>query len=149
MLVWQYIPDVFGICPAMIKLLFSGWFVGSSDGRKLRQWSEVPTTRNSNNLESSLWWSYWTCLVFSMDDQRPTTVFKCTECQEFRRKSKVPTVGSFDTSNTLTRLQWFSNILRVGSSDVCRVFQRSEVLTFIGSSDASQIHCNLVTVGAV
>ena len=93
--------------------------------------------------------------VSGMDGQRPTTVFKCTECREFRCKSEVPTIGSStcigssDTSNILTRLQWSSNMLRVGSSDVSREFRRSEVLTFIGSSDASQIHCNLVTVVAV
>ena len=39
-------------------------------------------------------------------------------------------------------------MLRVESSDVSREFQRSEVLTFIGSSDASYCHYNLVTVGA-
>ena len=43
----------------------------------------------------------------------------------------------------------FSNMLMVGSSDVSQEFRRSEVPAFIGSSDASQIHCNLVTVGAV
>ena len=31
-------PDVSGICPAMTKLLFLGWFVGSSDnGWELRR----------------------------------------------------------------------------------------------------------------
>ena len=36
------IPDVSGIYPAVVKLLFSGWFVESSDvGREFRR-SEVP-----------------------------------------------------------------------------------------------------------
>ena len=93
--------------------------------------------------------------VSGMNDQRPTTVFKCTECREFRRKSEVPTVGSSDMYREFRHLKysnsvtWFSNMLRIGSSDVSREFRRSEVLTFIGSSDASQIDCNLVTVGAV
>ena len=52
-----------------------------------------------------------------MDGQRPTAVFKNLEGREFRHESGVPTVGSSDTSNTLTQLQWFSNVLRVGSSD--------------------------------
>ena len=72
------IPDVSGIYPAVVKLLFSGWFVGSSDGREFRQGLGVPTSRNLNNLESSLSRSYRTCPVFipdGMDDQRPTASF--------------------------------------------------------------------------
>ena len=75
------IPDVSGICPALVKLLFSGWFVGSFDGWEFWQWSGVPTSRALTNLESSLWWSYRTCPVFipdvsGMDDQRPTASFQ-------------------------------------------------------------------------
>ena len=154
------IPDVSGMhtgrvqyLPSTVKMLFSSWFMGSSDDRKFRQWSGVPTTRNLNNLESSLWWSYRTCPVWMTKGQQQflnvLSVGSSDVSQKFRR-SGVPTcIESSDTSNILTRLQWFSNILRVGSSDVCREFRRSEVLTFIGSSDASQIHCNLVTVVAV
>ena len=40
-------------------------------------------------------------------------------------------------------------MLRVESFDVSREFRRSEVLAFIGSFDASQRHCNSVTVDAV
>ena len=74
------IPDVSGIYPAVVKLLFSGWFVGSSDGREFRQGSGVPTSRTLTDLEGSLSWSYRTCPVFildvsGMDDQRPTASF--------------------------------------------------------------------------
>ena len=116
------IPDVSGIYPAVVKLLFSGWFVGSSDiGREFRQGSGVSTSRNLNNLESSLWWSYRTCPVFipdvsGMHDQRPTTSFQSPEGREFRHESGVPTVGS---------------------SDIHREFC------------ASQRHCNSVTIGSV
>ena len=75
------IPDVSSIYPAVVKLLFSGWFVGSSDGRKFRQWSGVPTTRYLNNLESSLSRSYRMCLVWTTRGQR--LVFKCLESREF------------------------------------------------------------------
>ena len=82
-------------------------------------------------------------------------VFKSRESREFRRKSGVPTVGSSDMCREFRHLTnfnsvtCFSNLLRVGSSDVSREFRRSEVLAFFGSSDTSQHHCNLVTVGAV
>ena len=43
------IPDVSGIYPAVVKLLFSGWFVGSSDvGREFRR-SEVPAMVGSSD----------------------------------------------------------------------------------------------------
>ena len=63
------IPDVSGMCPATIKfLLFSGWFIGSSNnGREF--WC---VTLN--------WLRWFTVLVISdvlgMDDQRPTTSFQ-------------------------------------------------------------------------
>ena len=69
--------------------------------------------------------------------------------------SGVPTVGSSGMCREFRHLiffnlvTWFSNLLRIGSSDVSREFRRSGVPAFIGSSDASQLHCNLVTVGAV
>ena len=75
------IPDVSGIYPAVLKLLFSGWFVGSFDGRESRHGSGVPTSRTLTDLEGSLSWSYRTCLVFipdvfGMHDQRPTASFQ-------------------------------------------------------------------------
>ena len=75
------ILDVSGICPTMVKLLFSGWFVGSSDGREFRQGSGVPTSCTLTDLEGSLSWSYRTCPVFipdvsGMHDQRPTASFQ-------------------------------------------------------------------------
>ena len=75
------IPDVFGIYPAVVKLLFSGWFVGSFDGRESRHGSGVPTCRTSTALEGSLSWSYRMCPVFipdvsGMHDQRPTASFQ-------------------------------------------------------------------------
>ena len=75
------ISDVSGICPAAVKLLFSGWLVGSSDGRESRHGSGVPMSRTSTDLEVSLSWSYRTCPVFTpdvsgMDDQKPTASFQ-------------------------------------------------------------------------
>ena len=84
-----------------------------------------------------------------MDDQRPTTVFKCTECREFRRRSEVPTVGSSDMYREFRHLKYSNSVAMVFKYAEGREFRRSEVLAFIGSSDASQHHCNLVTVGAV
>ena len=53
------IPDVSDIYPAVVKLLFSGWFVGSSDiSREFRQGLGVPTSRSLTDLEGSLSWSY-------------------------------------------------------------------------------------------
>jgi hypothetical protein len=74
--------------------------------------------------------------------------------REFRR-SGVPTVGSSDMCREFRHLTnfnsvtCFSKLLRVGGSDLSREFRRSEVPAFFGSSDASQLHCNIVTVGAV
>ena len=118
LLVWQYrtcpvlIPDVSGICPEAEKLLFSGWFVGSSDGRESRHGSGVPTSRTSTDLEVSLSWSYRTCPVFIPDvsDICPTAV-------------KLLFSG------------WF-----VGSSDVGQEFRRSEVLVMVRSFDVSQFN---------
>ena len=93
--------------------------------------------------------------VSDMDDQRPTTVFKCTECREFRRKSEVPTVRSSDMYREFRHFKYSNSVAMVfkytegWKFHVSREFRRSEVLTFIGSSDASQIDCNLVIVGAV
>ena len=76
------IPDVSGIHPVVVKLLFLGWFVGSSDvGRESWHGSGVPTSRTSTDLEGSLSRSYQTCSVFipdmsDMDDQRPTASFQ-------------------------------------------------------------------------
>ena len=71
--------------------------------------------------------------VSGMDDQRPTTVFKCTECREFRRKSEVPTVGSSNMYREFRQLKYSNSVamvfkaLRVRSFDVSREFRRSEV----------------------
>ena len=41
------IPDVSGICPAAANLLFSGWFVGSSDvGREIEEEESVPPVQH-------------------------------------------------------------------------------------------------------
>ena len=122
LLVWQYqtcpvlIPDVSDICPAVLKLLFSGWFVGSSDGRESRQGLGVPTSRTLTDLEGSLSW---------LHDQRPTASFQKPW------GSEVPTwVGSSDMCREFRHLTnfnsvtWFSNLLRVGSSD-SREFRHS------------------------
>jgi len=98
-------------------------------------------------------YAYRTCPVWMTRSQR--LVFKSREGREFRRKSGVPTVGSSDICREFRHLTnfnsvtCFSNMLRVGSSDVSREFRRSGVPAFIGSSDTSQLHYNLVTVGAV
>jgi len=98
-------------------------------------------------------YAYRTCPVWMTRSQR--LVFKSREGREFRRKSGVPTVGSSDICREFRHLTnfnsvtCFSNMLRVGSSDVSREFRRSGVPAFIGSSDTSQLLCNLVTVGAV
>ena len=75
------IPDVSGIYPAVVKLLFLGWFIGSSDSRESRQGSGVPTSHTLTNLEGSLSWSYRMCPVFipdvsGMPDQKPTASFQ-------------------------------------------------------------------------
>ena len=139
-----------GICPVSVKMLFSGWFVGSFDGREFRQGLGVPTSNTLTVLEGSLSWSYrvWTTRVQRL-------VFQSLEGREFRRKSGVPTVGSsgmhreFRHLTNFNSVTWFPNLLRIGSSDVSREFWWSGVPAFIGSSNASQLHCNLVTVGVV
>ena len=128
LLVWQYrtcpvfTPDVSGICPAAVKLLFLGWFVESFDvGRESRHGSGVPTSRTSTNLEGSLSWSYRTCPVWMTKGQQQFLTVLSVGSSDVSRKfrwSGVPTcIGSSDTSNILTQLQWFSNMLWVGSSD--------------------------------
>ena len=127
------IPDVSGICPAMVKLLFSGWFVGSSDISREFRWSGVlamvwvPTSRTLTNLESSLWWSYRTSPVWTTRGQR--LVFKCLESQEFRWSEVPAWVASFDTSHTLTQLHgfqiyWESGVPTVGSFGIHQEFRR-------------------------
>ena len=119
----------------------------------VRQGSGVPTSRTLTDLEGSLSWSYRTCSVWMTRSQR--LVFKSLEGREFRRESGVPTVGSSDMRQEFRYLTNFnsvtclSKLLRVGGSDLSREFRRSEVPAFFGSSDASQHHFNLVTVGAV
>ena len=96
---------------------------------------------------------FGTCLVWTTRGQR--LVFKCLEGREFRRESGVPMVGSSDMRREFQHLTnfnsvtCFSKLLRVGGSDLSREFRRSEVPAFFGSSDASQHHYNLVTVGVV
>ena len=133
-----------GIYPAVIKIVVLGLV-----RREFRQGSRVSMSRSLTVLQGSLSWSYRTCLVFildvsGMDDQRPTASF-----------SKVVRVGSSDMRRefrhltNLNLVTCFSKLLRVGGSDLGQEFRWSEVPAFFGSSDASQLHCNLVTVGAV
>ena len=73
-------PDVSGIYPAVVKLLFSGWFVGSSDvGREFR-WSGVPAIVWSFDVSRLTDLEKFTVLVIpdmsGMDDQRPTASFQ-------------------------------------------------------------------------
>ena len=120
--------------------------------REFRQ-SEVPTMVGSSDvsrltdLESSLSWSYRTCPVWTARGQR--LVFKCLEGREFRRESEVSTVGSSGMSREFRHLIYFNSVTVVFKCAEGREFQWSEVLAFIGSFDASQRHCNSVTVGAV
>ena len=125
LLVWLYqtcpvcIPDVSGICPVIVKMLFSGWFVESSDvGREFRL-SGVPTVGSSGKgrefrhltltvLEGSLSWSYRTCPVWTTRGQR--LVFQSLEGQEFRRESGVPTVGSFGMRREFRHLTNFNSV---------------------------------------
>ena len=73
-----------------------------------------------------------------MPNQKPTAIFKSLEGQEFRHASGV---------STPHKLQLGYLVFKYAEG---REFRReSEVLAFIGSSDASHCHCNLVTVGAV
>ena len=127
------IPDMSGIHPAVVKFLFSGWFIGSSDRREFRQRSGVSTSRNLTEIEYSLWWSYRTCPVWTTRGQR--LVFKCREGRECRRKSGVPTVGSSDIRREFRHLThfnsvtMFSNVLRIGSSDGRKFWHSSGLLT--------------------
>ena len=50
------IPDVSGIYPAMLKLLFSGWFVGSSNVSREFRRSGVPARVGSSDV------SHFNCL---------------------------------------------------------------------------------------
>ena len=43
------IPDVSGICPVTVKVLFSGWFVGSSDLFREFRRLEVPAMVGSSD----------------------------------------------------------------------------------------------------
>ena len=61
----------------------------------------------------------------------------------------VLSVGSSDMYREFRHLKYSNSVAMVFKYAEGREFRRSEVLTFIGSSDASQIDCNLVTVGAV
>ena len=168
------IPDVSGIHTGRVRYLSSSHeivvlglvsrefrrrsgvpTVGSPGmGREFRHGALRPTWRvHCPGHTGHVRYAYRTCPVWMTRSQR--LVFKSREGREFRRKSGVPTVGSSDICREFRHLTnfnsvtCFSNMLRVGSSDVSREFRRSEVPTFLGSSDASQLHCNLVTVGAV
>ena len=46
-------------------------------------------------------------------------------------------------------LTYFNSVTIVFKCAEGREFRRSEVSAIIGSSDASQLHCNSVTIGAV
>ena len=111
--------------------------VGSSDVSRL------------TDLEGSLSWSYRTCPVFildvsSMDGQRPTASF------QMPRGSGVLMVGSSGMRREFRHLTYFNSVIIVFKCAEGREFRReSGVPAFIGSSDASQLHCNLVTVSAV
>ena len=135
LLVWQYrtcpvfIPDVSGICPAAVKLLFSGWLVGSSNvGQEFRR-SGVPAWVGSSDVSHFNRLGGFTVLVIP-DVSGPVwmtrsqrLVFKSLEGREFRRELGVPTVGSSDMRRefrhltNLNLVTCFSNMLRVGSSD--------------------------------
>ena len=168
------IPDVSGIHTGRVRYLSSSCkpvvlglvrrefrrrsgvpTVGSPGmGREFRRGALRPTWRvHCPGHTGHVRYAYRTCPVWMTRSQR--LVFKSREGREFRRKSGVPTVGSSDICRefrhltNLNLVTCFSNMLRVGSSDVSREFRRSGVPAFIGSSDTSQLHCNLVTVGAV
>ena len=110
--------------------------------REFRHESEVPTVGSSNiscltDLESSLWWSYRTCLVWKARGQR--LVFKCLEGREFRRSEDLACVGSSDTSQTSLSYLVFkyakgqefrreSGVLTVGSFGIHREFGRLTML---------------------
>ena len=128
------------MCPATIKfLLFSGWFVGSSDVSQKFRWSGVLVMVRSSDvsrltdLDGSLSQSYQMCPIFipvwTTRGQR--LVFKCLEGREFQRKSGVSMVGSFSMRREFRHLTnfnsvtQFSNTLRVESSDVSREFRHS------------------------
>ena len=137
MLVWQYrtcpvfILDVFGICPAAVKLLFSGWFVGSFDvGREFRRLALQLTWRvHCPGDTGRVRYSYRACPVCTTRGQR--LVFQSLEGREFRCESGVPTIGSSGMCREFRHLiffnsvTWFSNLLRIGSSDVSREFRHS------------------------
>ena len=116
------IPDVSGICPAAVKLLFSGWFVGSSDvSREFRQ-SGVPAWVGSSDVSHFNWLGGFTVLVIpdvsDMHDQRPTASF-----QKPWGSGVLTWVGSSDTSYSLTQLLGF------------QICWGSRVPTWVGSSD--------------
>ena len=86
LLVWQYrtcpvfTPDVSGICPAAVKLFFSGWFVGSPDiGREFRR-SGILAWVGSSDVSHFNRLGGFTVLVIpdvsGMDDQKPTASFQ-------------------------------------------------------------------------
>ena len=70
-----------------------------------------------------------------MDDQVPTTVFKCTECREFRRKSVVPTVGSSDMYREFRHLKYSNSVAMVFKYAEGREFRRESGVPTVGSSD--------------
>ena len=76
--------------------------------------------------------------VSGMDDQRPTTVFKCTECREFRRKSEVPTVGSSDMYREFRHLKFSNSVAMVFKYAEGREFRRESGVPTVGSSDIHQ-----------
>ena len=97
-------------------------------------------TRNLNNLESSLSSSYRTCPVWTtrfqrLVFQRPTIVFKCTECREFRLKSEVPTVGSSDMYREFRHLKYSNSVAMVFKYAEGREFRCESGVPTVESSD--------------
>ena len=74
------IPDVSGIYPAVLKLLFSGWFVESSDVSQEFRRSGVPARVGSSDVSHFNCPGGFTVLVIpdvsSMDGQKPTASFQ-------------------------------------------------------------------------
>ena len=94
--------------------------VGSSDVSSL------------TDLESSLWWSYRTCLVWTARGQR--LVFKCLEGREFRRESGVPMVGSSCMSREFRHLTYFNSVTIVFKCAKGQEFRRESGVSTVGSS---------------
>ena len=88
------------------------------------------------DLESSLWWSYRTCPVWTARGQR--LVFKCLKGREFRRESGVPTVGSSDMHREFRHLTCFNSVTMVLKCAEGREFRHESGVPMVGSSGISR-----------